>query len=184
MPPAGLLVGPLRASPASASASIVLFIIVRLRRHRRGAAGVSRSARASARSCARRSTTARVARGLGIDVDRLFAVTFAVGCGLAGLGGALAADVVGGVDPTFPLKFMVSFLIVVAVGGTRGHLGRAVRRAAARRARRRRQILRSLDRRLHHLRGDGATLLIRAAGPVRARAGDERAGQLAHRARI
>jgi len=66
---------------------------------------------------------ARVASGLGIDVDRLFAITFAVGCGLAGLGGALAADVVGGIDPTFPVKFMVSFLIVVTVGGSRGILG-------------------------------------------------------------
>jgi branched-chain amino acid transport system permease protein len=66
---------------------------------------------------------ARVASGLGIDVDRLFAITFAIGCGLAGLGGALAADVVGGIDPTFPVKFMVSFLIVVTVGGSRGILG-------------------------------------------------------------
>ena len=66
---------------------------------------------------------ARVASGLGIDVDRLFAVIFAIGCGLAGLGGALAADVVGGIDPTFPVKFMVSFLIVVTVGGSNGVLG-------------------------------------------------------------
>jgi branched-chain amino acid transport system permease protein len=66
---------------------------------------------------------ARVASGLGIDVDRLFAITFAIGCGLAGLGGALAADVVGGIDPTFPVKFMVSFLIVVTVGGSRGIIG-------------------------------------------------------------
>ena len=46
-----------------------------------------------------------------------FAATFAVGSGLAGLGGALGAEVLG-LDPTFPLKFMVYFLIVVAVGGT------------------------------------------------------------------
>jgi branched-chain amino acid transport system permease protein len=46
---------------------------------------------------------ARVARGLGIDVDRVFAVTFALGSGLAGLGGALGIDVLG-LDPTFPLK--------------------------------------------------------------------------------
>jgi branched-chain amino acid transport system permease protein len=65
----------------------------------------------------------RVASGLGIDVDRLFAVAFAVGSGLAGLGGALAADVAGGVDPSFPVKFMVSFLIVVAIGGSRGVAG-------------------------------------------------------------
>ncbi len=56
----------------------------------------------------------RVAAGLGIDVARLFAVTFAIGSGLAGL---------GGVDPNFPIKFMVSFLIVVAIGGSRGIAG-------------------------------------------------------------
>ncbi len=59
----------------------------------------------------------RVARGLGIDVNRIFAVTFAVGSGLAGLGGALGAQILG-LDPTFPLKFMIYFLIVVTVGGT------------------------------------------------------------------
>jgi branched-chain amino acid transport system permease protein len=59
----------------------------------------------------------RVASGLGIDVNRVFLVTFAAGSGLAGLGGALGAEVLG-LDPTFPLKFMIYFLIVVAVGGT------------------------------------------------------------------
>jgi branched-chain amino acid transport system permease protein len=59
----------------------------------------------------------RVAAGLGIPVNHIFALTFAVGSGLAGLGGALGAEVLG-LDPTFPLKFMVYFLIVVAVGGT------------------------------------------------------------------
>ncbi len=60
---------------------------------------------------------ARVAAGLGIDVNRVFSLTFAVGSGLAGLGGALGAEVLG-LDPSFPLKFLVYFLIVVAVGGT------------------------------------------------------------------
>jgi branched-chain amino acid transport system permease protein len=59
----------------------------------------------------------RAARGLGIRVDTVFAATFAVGSGLAGLGGALGADILG-VDPTFPLKYMIYFLIVVTVGGT------------------------------------------------------------------
>jgi branched-chain amino acid transport system permease protein len=59
---------------------------------------------------------ARVARGQGIDVDRVFSVAFALGSGLAGLGGALGIDVLG-LDPTFPLKFMVFFLLVVVVGG-------------------------------------------------------------------
>ena len=66
---------------------------------------------------------ARVADGLGINVDRIFAVAFAVGSGLAGLGGALAADVVGGIDPSFPVKFLVTFLIVVTIGGANGILG-------------------------------------------------------------
>ncbi len=60
---------------------------------------------------------ARVARGLGINVNRVFAFTFAFGSGLAGLGGALGAEILG-LDPTFPLKYMVYFLIVVTVGGT------------------------------------------------------------------
>ena len=59
----------------------------------------------------------RVAAGLGIPVNRVFLLTFAVGSGLAGLGGALGADLLG-LDPSFPLKFMVYFLIVCAVGGT------------------------------------------------------------------
>jgi branched-chain amino acid transport system permease protein len=59
----------------------------------------------------------RVARGLGIDVDAIFMITFAAGSGLAGLGGALGAEILG-LDPTFPLKFMVYFLIVVTLGGT------------------------------------------------------------------
>jgi branched-chain amino acid transport system permease protein len=59
----------------------------------------------------------RVARGLGIRVDAVFAITFSVGSGLAGLGGALGTEIVG-LDPAFPLKFMIYFLIVVTVGGT------------------------------------------------------------------
>jgi branched-chain amino acid transport system permease protein len=59
----------------------------------------------------------RVAGGLGLNVNRIFLMTFAMGSGLAGLGGALGADVLG-LDPTFPLKFMIYFLIVCAVGGT------------------------------------------------------------------
>jgi branched-chain amino acid transport system permease protein len=62
----------------------------------------------------------RVAQGLGINVERIFAIVFAVGSGLAGLGGALAADVVGGIDPSFPVKFLVTFLIVVTIGGSNG----------------------------------------------------------------
>jgi branched-chain amino acid transport system permease protein len=58
----------------------------------------------------------RMARGLGINVDGAFAVTFALGGGLAGLGGALAIDIVG-LDPAFALAYLVYVLIVVSVGG-------------------------------------------------------------------
>ncbi len=58
----------------------------------------------------------RMARGLGIDVDRTFAVTFALGSGLAGLGGALAIDIIG-LDPSFALTYLIYVLIVVSVGG-------------------------------------------------------------------
>ncbi len=54
--------------------------------------------------------------GLGINVQRVFSLTFALGSELAGLGGGLGIDVLG-LDPTFPLKYMVYFLLVVAVGG-------------------------------------------------------------------
>jgi branched-chain amino acid transport system permease protein len=58
----------------------------------------------------------RMAQGLGINVDGVFAVTFALGSGLAGLGGALAIDIVG-LDPNFALSYLIYVLIVVAVGG-------------------------------------------------------------------
>jgi branched-chain amino acid transport system permease protein len=58
----------------------------------------------------------RVAQGLGLDVDTIFAVTFALGSGLAGLGGALAIEIVG-LDPSFGFHYLVYVLIVVAIGG-------------------------------------------------------------------
>jgi branched-chain amino acid transport system permease protein len=58
----------------------------------------------------------RMARGLGINVDRIFAVTFALGSGLAGLGGALAIEIIG-LDHAFAFTYLVYVLIVVSVGG-------------------------------------------------------------------
>jgi branched-chain amino acid transport system permease protein len=58
----------------------------------------------------------QVAEGLGVAVGAIFTLTFAVASGLAGLGGALGIEVLG-LDPTFPLKYMVYFLLVVSVGG-------------------------------------------------------------------
>lgn len=58
----------------------------------------------------------RVAQGLGMDVDTIFAITFALGSGLAGLGGALAIEIVG-LDPNFGFHYLVYVLIVVSIGG-------------------------------------------------------------------
>src|SRR2546426_7437312 len=70
----------------------------------------------------------RMARGLGVDVDRAFAITFALGGGLAGLGGALAIEIVG-LDHAFAFTYLVYVLIVVAVGGL-GSIGGAFVAAA------------------------------------------------------
>jgi branched-chain amino acid transport system permease protein len=58
----------------------------------------------------------RMAESLGINIGRLFTVTFAVGSGMAALGGGLGAEFLG-LDPQYPLKYLVYFLIVVSVGG-------------------------------------------------------------------
>ena len=58
----------------------------------------------------------RMAESLGINVDRLFTITFAFGSGMAALGGGLGAEFLG-LDPQYALKYLVYFLIVVAVGG-------------------------------------------------------------------
>jgi len=58
----------------------------------------------------------RMAESLGINIDRLFSITFAFGSGMAALGGGLGAEFLG-LDPQYPLKYLVFFLIVVAVGG-------------------------------------------------------------------
>jgi branched-chain amino acid transport system permease protein len=58
----------------------------------------------------------RVARACGLNTDLVFALTFAIGGGLAGLAGALSANLLG-IDPNFPLRYLVYVLIVVSVGG-------------------------------------------------------------------
>jgi branched-chain amino acid transport system permease protein len=58
----------------------------------------------------------RMAESLGVDVRRLFTVTFALGSGLAAVGGGLGAEILG-LDPQYPLRYLAYFLIVVAVGG-------------------------------------------------------------------
>ena len=61
----------------------------------------------------------RMAQSVGIDVDRLFAAVFALGSGLAALGGGLAIDLIG-LSPGFAIQYLVFFLIVVVVGGQGG----------------------------------------------------------------
>ena len=57
-----------------------------------------------------------MAQSVGIDVGRLFTITFAIGSGLAAVGGGLGAEILG-LDPNYPLRYLVYFLIVVSVGG-------------------------------------------------------------------
>jgi branched-chain amino acid transport system permease protein len=71
----------------------------------------------------------RMARGLGINVESWFALTFALGSGLAGLGGALAIEIVG-LDPQFAFTYLVYVLIVVSVGGL-GSIGGSFAAAVA-----------------------------------------------------
>ena len=58
----------------------------------------------------------RMAESLGINITRLFTLVFAFGSGMAALGGGLGAEFLG-LDPQYPFKYLVIFLIVVAVGG-------------------------------------------------------------------
>jgi branched-chain amino acid transport system permease protein len=123
--------------------------------------------RASAAGCARRSTTAASRSGLGLDVNRIFLATFVVGSGLAGLGGALGAEVFG-LDPTFPAQVHDLFPDRLRRRRHDDDHRPAARRAAARRGRRVRQVLRAQARRLRRLRADDRDPAGAAAGPVRA----------------
>jgi len=58
----------------------------------------------------------RMAESMGVNVRRLFTLTFALGSGLAAAGGGLGAEILG-LDPQYPLRYLAYFLIVVAVGG-------------------------------------------------------------------
>jgi branched-chain amino acid transport system permease protein len=58
----------------------------------------------------------RMAESLGINTGRLFTLTFALGSGLAALGGGLGADILA-IYPGYAMEYLVYFLMVVAVGG-------------------------------------------------------------------
>lgn len=57
-----------------------------------------------------------MAESCGVNVSRLFTFVFAFSAGIAGFGGALSVNLLG-LDPAFPLRYLVIILIVVAVGG-------------------------------------------------------------------
>jgi len=67
----------------------------------------------------------QAAAGMGINVSLVFSVTFALGSGLAGIGGALGIPVLG-LDPNFSLQFLVYILLVVTVGGAGSMAGTLV----------------------------------------------------------
>src|SRR5258707_2939491 len=70
----------------------------------------------------------RMARGLGIDVDRAFIITFALGGGLAGLGGAPAVPALG-LAHRSPVNYLGSVPFAVA-GGRSGSIGAPIRAPA------------------------------------------------------
>lgn len=55
-------------------------------------------------------------QAIGIDVPRLFSLTFALGTGLAALGGAIGAPMLP-LEPFYPFKYLVLVLIIVSLAG-------------------------------------------------------------------
>jgi branched-chain amino acid transport system permease protein len=69
-----------------------------------------------------------MAQAIGIDVNKLFSLAFAIGGGLAALGGAVGAGMLP-MEPFYPLKYLVLVLVVVSLSGAgnvRGALGAAL----------------------------------------------------------
>ncbi len=57
------------------------------------------------------------ARAMGIDTDRMYVATFAIGSALAGLTGALYAPALGSITPNRGSTFLVEAFVAVVVGG-------------------------------------------------------------------
>ena len=108
----------------------------------------------------------RMAESLGINIDRLFSITFGFGSGMAALGGGLGAEFLG-LDPQYALKYLVFFLIVVAVGGLGRITGVFYAVAHHRRARFRAEEVPPAGRHAVHLCADHPAAAVAAAGPVR-----------------
>jgi len=103
-PVAGLVLERYRMFVVAVGGVLTLTILLGLERTRFGA---------MVRACV---DNRRAAAACGLDVERLFAITFAIGGGLAGLGGALAANLTG-LDPNVPFRYLVLVLIIVSLGG-------------------------------------------------------------------
>lgn len=58
----------------------------------------------------------QASEALGIRTSRVYSMAFALGAGLAALGGIVGAELMP-LDPYYPLKHLVAFLAVVSVGG-------------------------------------------------------------------
>jgi branched-chain amino acid transport system permease protein len=63
-----------------------------------------------------------MAAAVGVNTKLVYAVAFAIGAGLAALGGILGAEILP-MEPTYPMKYLVVFLAVVAVGGMQSLFG-------------------------------------------------------------
>lgn len=59
----------------------------------------------------------QAAQAVGINIRRIYAAAFALGAGLAALGGIAGAQVIP-MEPYYALKYLVQILAVVTVGGT------------------------------------------------------------------
>ena len=108
----------------------------------------------------------RMAELLGINVDRLFTITFAFGSGMAGIGGGLGAEFLG-LDPQYALKYLVYFLIAVSVGGLGSVMGVYYASLILGRARFRAETLSAQGRHHFHLCAHHPAAAVAAARIVR-----------------
>ena len=110
----------------------------------------------------------RMAQSVGIDTSRLFMTTFALGSGLAGLGGGLGADLLA-INPGYALAEPRLFPDCRGGRRARQHSRTVRRRPSARDRRQRLQISAAGIRRILHLRTDDGDSAVAAARAVRSR---------------